>query len=196
MNRGYIHKVMDSRGVTLIELLVALGIVGILVVAMGMSFKGWTAKYKTEGRVKKLQSDIMLARSTAVSHSRAMFFIINSTDASTYYIYEDTDPTPDGDLRLDRTKDKRLLFTETGKDFYGISDVEDIIFKNGIINMPYTFSSANPDYHFRYDTDENNSGSSGYDYNDEDMDYNCVKVGKTSVGIGLYNATTNTCDAK
>lgn len=78
---------MREEGVTLTELLVAISIVGILAVALGFSFQGWMGKYKIENEVKTLYSDLMDARTKAMTRNRMYFVVLN---AGNYQGYADT----------------------------------------------------------------------------------------------------------
>lgn len=78
---------MREDGVTLTELLVAISIVVILAVALGFSFQGWQGKYKVESEVKTLYSDLMDARTKAMTRNRMYFIVLN---AGNYQEYADT----------------------------------------------------------------------------------------------------------
>jgi prepilin-type N-terminal cleavage/methylation domain-containing protein len=79
---------MKNNGITLVELLVVISIIGILVIALGFSFQGWRGNYNIESATKDLYADIMDARAKAMTRSRMYFVQLN---ADNYSVYEDTD---------------------------------------------------------------------------------------------------------
>ena len=85
---------INKNGVTLIELIVVVSVIGILVVALGFSFQGWMGKYRVESQIKEMYTDLMNAKAGAIQRNRMYFVTLTTTQ---YTIYEDTNPAPDGD---------------------------------------------------------------------------------------------------
>lgn len=78
----------NSRGITLVELLIVFVIIGILGVSLGFAYAGWMGCYKVEKQTKEIYSDLMTARMMAMNRNRAYF--VDFTGAATYRIVEDT----------------------------------------------------------------------------------------------------------
>jgi prepilin-type N-terminal cleavage/methylation domain-containing protein len=77
-----------NSGVTLTELLVTIAIIGILVVALGFSYKGWMGRYKVEKQIKDIYSDLMTFRMRAMERNRVHFVEFPSN--TSYEIRDDT----------------------------------------------------------------------------------------------------------
>jgi len=89
---------VNDNGVTLIEITVTLAVMIILVVSLAFSYQGWIAKYRVESQVKEMYIDLMNGRARAMERNKAHFA---TGVASTYSIYEDTNPGPDGNGTLE-----------------------------------------------------------------------------------------------
>lgn len=89
-------KNMNNRGLTFVEILVTLAIVGILSVALGFQFAGWKARYNIEKTTRDLYSSLTDARTRAIQTSRAYFFDISPNGR----LYRVTDDDSDGTARV------------------------------------------------------------------------------------------------
>ena len=59
----------DNRGMTLIELLIVVSIIGILVVVLGFQYAGWMGRYKVETQVRAVYADLADARLRAMQQN-------------------------------------------------------------------------------------------------------------------------------
>jgi prepilin-type N-terminal cleavage/methylation domain-containing protein len=92
----------DNRGVTLVELIIAVTIVVVLVTALNASFKGWLGRYNVESEIRQVYGDMMEARVLAMQRKRVYFAILNNSTSYTFY-EDDSDgagKVPDGDGNL------------------------------------------------------------------------------------------------
>ena len=154
-----------SAGFTLVEILIAVAIAGILTVLAISAFEGFNEKYRVEGETKQLFADLMDARGRAMQRNRAVFVQIG---ANRYNTYEDTDPAPDGDGLLDNTADTPVANVNVRHTMNpgGLSDFR--FNRNGIASAAGTIrisSTAQPDY-------------------------DCITVQATRLKMGQFNAGT------
>jgi prepilin-type N-terminal cleavage/methylation domain-containing protein len=63
----------NKRGLTLIELVTVVAVIGFLLASLGFAFQGWLAKYKVEDETKRFYSDLMDARARAMQKKRVTF---------------------------------------------------------------------------------------------------------------------------
>jgi prepilin-type N-terminal cleavage/methylation domain-containing protein len=163
----------DNRGMTLIELIVVITVVGILIAAISTDFMGWRSKYKVESQMKEMHIDLMNARSRAMERNRIHF--VDLSVANQYTIYEDTDPAPDGDGILD---------TGAGKDTQRLR-------KN--LDQPITFTTGDTVMFNSNGLLASTAGvirtSTSYD-----ADYDCIGLETTRIIIGQWDGTA--CQAK
>jgi prepilin-type N-terminal cleavage/methylation domain-containing protein len=99
---------MREDGLTVVELIVVISIIGILVVAFSSQFAGWRSGYTIESQIKQMRSDLINARARAMQRARIHFVTLAATQ---YSLYEDTNPTPDGNGTLEVALDTRVLQT-------------------------------------------------------------------------------------
>ncbi len=76
-----------SSGVTLIELLIVVAIVSALAIALGFSYNGWIGNYMIESETRNIYSDLMDAKTRAMTRKTYHFAVLN---AGNYQIFEDT----------------------------------------------------------------------------------------------------------
>jgi prepilin-type N-terminal cleavage/methylation domain-containing protein len=93
---------MNDKGVSLVELVVVIAVIGILAVALSFTYQGWMGRYKVESAVKDLYSDLMDARARAMDRNATYLVDFPAIAAcpsgkSCYRIANDTPPTGNGD---------------------------------------------------------------------------------------------------
>jgi prepilin-type N-terminal cleavage/methylation domain-containing protein len=79
---------MNKKGITLVELAVALSVVAILVSSLGVSYQDWMINYEIESATKELYSDLMYARLLAMEKGREHILVL---DGKSYTIFDDKD---------------------------------------------------------------------------------------------------------
>ena len=103
---------MKSResGMSLIELMIVVAILGLLIVLLSNSYQTWSERYRVETEVKEFYADLMDARARAMQRNRAHFLSLTGAGAqyTRYRVYEDSDPAPDGDGALNVATDAKI----------------------------------------------------------------------------------------
>ena len=109
---------MKNKGFSLVEMLIVVGIIGIMSAIAGLAYKSWTDKYNVERQTKEMYVDLMKARVNAMSRGRV--FCVDFATTS-YTIKEDTQPvSTDGD-GVCTTAGDRTVMTKTLSSNYGVT---------------------------------------------------------------------------
>lgn len=172
---------MRDSGVTLVELLVVVSIVGLLVIAMGFSYEGWMGNYRLESQTKELYFDLMDTRSRAMTRHRIHWAAL---EAQQYIIIEDTNPPPDGDTILD-AQDNIVLQRRYEHNFQlaGIGAIalpQLITFDTrGLIS----WAPVAPEVSFRF-------------VNTRDPDFDCIVIEQSRIWQGEYDTALITCERR
>jgi prepilin-type N-terminal cleavage/methylation domain-containing protein len=167
---------VDRRGFTLVEIMIALAILGILVVLAVGNFQGMMEKYRVEGETKQMFADLMDARARAMQRNRVFFVQINSSgsDSKNYKTYEDTSPSgTSGDGSL-------------GSGYALVA--------SATVQHPITWNSGGvSDFRFNFDRNGIASvkGFIRFVSTTAKPDYDCITVQATRIKMGQYNATVN-----
>lgn len=178
---------MKNSGVTLIELLIVVSIIGILIVALGFSYEGWLGNYRIESQTKELYFDLTDARTRAMTRHRIHWVILKTNQ---YTIIEDTndnatlDSVPDVDNYIDEFKAKNGY-----KNYEYDYDLTVI----GIGSMPQTITfntrgiiswvPAVTEMTFRF-------------INTRDPDFDCIVIEQSRIWMGEYNTDINVCERR
>jgi len=174
-------------GITLVELIVVISIIGILVVAFGFSFQNWRANYNIESEVKQIYTDLTNARLMAVQRHHQYFADFPST--TSYRIREDHNDNGNWAVTTDDwvvlngipmpvppaliTSATSLAFPVTWAggtivfDTTGIAQLQPSGSLSGVICVPGTY---NPDY-------------------------DCIAILQTKITMGKMTTAGGSCDA-
>jgi len=105
-----IRPLSGQKGVSLVELLLVISVIGILAVALGFSYQSWLGGYNVEKQIKEIYTDLMTARTNAMNNDRLYFADFPNT--TSYRIIGDTavlnDWKIDGDGEWDKDNDNKM----------------------------------------------------------------------------------------
>ena len=155
----------NSRGRTLIELVIVLSTTVILISAIGFHFQGWLNNCRAESEVKEMYVDLMEARVRAMQQNRAHFVVIN---ADNYKVFEDTNDNS----QYDAGTDKSTMFAapkEPAKTWCLWTGTV-IIDDRGLAR-----------------TDPGPNGTIRFDAGAGDPDYDCIVVSPTRINMGKWD---------
>jgi len=157
---------MKEQGISYIELVVVMSVIGILTVALGFEYYNWGKKFAAEKIIKELYTDMMHARMMAVTRGLDYYVVLSE---SAYSVVEDTNDSGKkdaGDMTLPD-------FPKQLEDFiiWNNSGNEVTFDKRGIMPKWRTIHIASTE-----------------------ADYNCIAVSTTRVIMGQY--IDNKCKPK
>lgn len=167
--------VANRRGVTLVEMMTVVAILGLLAIILGFSFQGWLAKYKVEDQTKRFYADLMDARARAMQKKRVTFVDL---EANRYRTFEDTNTAPDGNGEL-----------ETGLDTL-VAD-SDRMWAGG---LAYPIDSSGlagaPPVRFDREGLASPTGTIRLESTRMSPDYDCITVATTRIRMGRWNGAS------
>lgn len=158
---------MKEEGLTLIELIVVIAVVGILVATFAFSFDGWFERYKAESQIKEMYVDMMNARARAMQRNRVHFFSLPA--ATKYTIHEDTNTAPDGNGALETGSDTLLTDRDTRYEM-AASVAQFSLNRDGTVSTSGTVRIASSEI-------------------SDPPDYDCITFSTTRINMGVWNGT-------
>ncbi|MFY9270563.1 MAG: GspH/FimT family pseudopilin [Candidatus Manganitrophaceae bacterium] len=119
---------MNQKGITMIEMMVAVSILGILVVIAIPNFQIWVANQQIRSDVAQLEGDLQVARMTAISRNAPVTVLFDAVTQNQYLIFiDDGQGGPGGvggnnarDLTLNGTE-QVLFFVDNGQGAGGVA---------------------------------------------------------------------------
>ncbi len=173
--RGTKRATGNERGMSIIELMIVVGLIGLLAAILSNSYQGWSEKYRVETSVKEMFADLMDARGRALQRNRAHIVSL-STSPARYLVYEDTSPAPDGN---------------------GTLEAADTWLRTVAVRYPFTVSPAGTTA-INFNRDgllSLNTGDTGFIRLTSPVvsDYDCITLGPTRIKMGQFDAATDTC---
>jgi len=174
----------NTRGITLIEIVVVVSIIAILVLALAFSFQGWMGKYRVESGIKQIYVDLMNTRARAMTRNR--FHFTDFPTATSYRLIEDTN----GNSASNPGAGDNTLSTKTVD--YAVTWAGGTIqFDNrGIVLPSATPLGATICIFTDYDGD-------GSNLSDFDPDSDCIVISQTRINTGkltAQNTAGGACD--
>jgi len=177
---------MREDGLTVVELIVVISIIGILVVAFGFSFINWRAGYTIESEVKQIYTDLLNARLSAVQRNHQYFADFPST--ASYRIREDSNDDANPAVTTGDTvvlngilmpMPPALITDATSVAFPVTWAGGTIVFDaKGIVQTP-----ASPSDAFLCVS------------NTYDPDYDCIVISQTRINMGKMQTAGGACNA-
>lgn len=160
------------RGFTLVEIMIAIAILGILVVLAVSTFKELNEKYRVEGETKQLYADLMDVRARAMQRNRYSFVRMTGNG---YATYEDCNPAPDGNCNFESGLDNQVTRVTVTPHTIATTlagGTDDFAFnRNGIATDTGTIQIISP-------------------LTTVKPDYDCITIGVTRIKMGAYAGGT------
>lgn len=164
-------KMNNNRGITLIELIVVVTVIGILAVAFGFEFVGWMGRYRIESQTKTMYVDLMNARARAMQRNRAHFVLVNAAD---YQLIEDTNESG-----TNNGGDTPIWLAAKPLEYPSLWVGTVTINSRGLVSP-----NPGPNATIQFDIGTNTP------------DYDCIILFDTRINMGQWNTGTSACDAK
>lgn len=174
------RKNMKDSGVTLLEVLMVMATAGALVVALSFTYEGWQGRYNVESQIKEIFDDLLDVRVAAMRRNRMYFATLSTTDdITTLTVYEDNNPSPDGNGTLDTaTPTDRLVSQKDFEPTYSVT-------WEGGDQMDFNTRGM-------YDSDTDKAICI---FSEMTPDYDCLVISTTRINIGKISDQGGACAA-
>jgi len=171
---------MKQEGITLVELVIVIAIIGVLVMVTGFEINGWITRYRAETQVRGMYADMSSARQRAM-HKNVQYLIVLS--AKGYLICEDSNgnnscdnPSETADSPVSRALSKDNLRFQINWNLSGSANTV-------VMDRKGMMSPVTP------------GGSSiwlvkpgaGPIWEPSEVDYDCLNIHETKLGMGKFN---------
>lgn len=187
---------------TMIELMVVIGVAGILFIFLGFEFTGWMGRYNVENQIKTMQADLLNARQRAMEKN---IQYVAALSANGYTICEDTNgnnicdapaETTTGIATTPTTMISKTL-SKSGLRYpmlWGLSlgmgpnmiviDGRGALLCTDVATCTGNIWLTKP-------------GTAGTVYDASEVDYDCIQLSAVKINVGKYDATkVPPCEAK
>lgn len=184
---------MKQDGMTLIEVMAVLVIVGILLVLAGFEFVGWRARYNVESQIKTMHMDLMTARQRAMQKNTQYVAQVPAVKGVSYLICEDSNSNNQCDAPGETTASSISQTLSKNSLGYPVSsDVDGVFVMNtrGVLMVSKSGTNTNVSSNMIWLTNPN----TGDYYDATQVDYDCISLTATRIDVGKYDGTT--CNVK
>jgi prepilin-type N-terminal cleavage/methylation domain-containing protein len=184
---------MKQDGVTLIELVVVIAIIGILVVALGFQFIGWRARYNVESEIKTMHIDLTTARQRAMQKNVQYVAVVPAVNGNNYRVCEDTNGNNQCDSTSETTGSSISQSLSKNNLGYPVnSDLPGALIMNtkGMFMVVDGGAVSDIDNTAPNNIWLKNPDTGGF-YGPSEVDYDCMSISTTRIGLGKYDNDGN-----
>jgi prepilin-type N-terminal cleavage/methylation domain-containing protein len=178
---------MRREGITLIELVIVIAIIGILATVSGFEFSNWIARYRVEVQVRDMYADISGARQRAMQKNMTYFMHLNASAPDEYATYEDSNSDNSLSIGTDLKVDSLSRDRITGKSLKykimwngGGTSIDIRMDKRGLVDV----TPMLPNRSLWLLKDD------GTTYNYSEVEYDCLNIHETKIRMGKFNGTS------